>query len=67
MPHTVSATPGGEQQQRWTMPSSWVGRRIGAATITPAGREEGKPRVSVHGSDLVLAVSPGRPIVLTAE
>ena len=42
-----SGTGGGGQAQRWTMPASWAGRRITAVTITPSGREEGRPHLSL--------------------
>ena len=61
-----SGTGGGGQAQRWTTPASWAGRRITAVTITPSGREEGRPHLSVEGPVLVLVVAPGRPVVLSA-
>jgi len=60
-----SATEGGARLQRWTAPASWAGRRIGATTITPSGREEGHPKVTAQGPELELMVTPGRPIVLS--
>jgi hypothetical protein len=49
----------------WQMPASWVGKRVSAATITPSGRVEGQPTLGVHGRNLTLEVTPGRPVVLT--
>lgn len=55
---------GAAQSHTWQMPASWVDKPINATTITPAGRVDGHPAVSIRGQNLTLEVTPGRPVVL---
>jgi len=56
---------GAAQRQAWQIPTSWVGKPINATTITPTGRIDGQPALSVNDQNLTLEVTPGRPVVLT--
>ena len=56
---------GAAQHQTWQMPTSWVGKPINVTTITPTGRVDGQPALSVSEGNLSLKVTPGRPVVLS--
>jgi hypothetical protein len=51
-------------QQAWTLPLSWVGRAVAAVSLTPQG--EAPTGVLVNGRDLMVNVTPGFAVRLTA-
>ena len=56
---------GAAQTHTFEMPDTWSGQQVSATTITPSERVPGQPEVHVHGRNLTLELTPGRPVVLT--
>eukprot|EP00947_MAST-08B_sp_MAST-8B-sp1_P003034 g3034.t1 len=51
-------------RQRWTLPLSWIGKKITAETITPTGRTTG-PTLTINGRSLEVEMPVGRPVALS--
>jgi hypothetical protein len=54
-------------RQSWTLPLSWVGKRIAVASIKPTGKIAGIPNFTVSGRMLTIESVPGQPVEITAE
>ena len=52
-------------EQAWTLPLSWVGQTVTAVSLTPQG--ETPAGVVVNGRSLMVNVTPGFPVRLTAS